>query len=81
MSEHPVNHGRICPKAAVIPEYVYAPERLTYPMRKTKGSWKRISWDEALDEISAKLNDVKDKYGPKALAVPRQAAIDFYFST
>ena len=69
MAEHPVNHGRLCPKASAIPYYAYAPERLKKPLKKEKGAWKQISWDEALDTIAAKLTEVKDKYGAKALAL------------
>ncbi|MFC1847684.1 molybdopterin-dependent oxidoreductase [Chloroflexota bacterium] len=69
MPEHPVNRGRICPKAAAIPGYAYAPDRLKHPLKKENGSWKRISWDEALDTIAAKLNEVKQKYSARALAL------------
>ena len=33
-----------------------------------EGKWQRISWDQALDEIVAKLKEIKKKYGPEALA-------------
>jgi anaerobic selenocysteine-containing dehydrogenase/Fe-S-cluster-containing dehydrogenase component len=49
---------------------LYAPDRLLHPMRRTnpKGEpaqWKRIGWDEAIREISEKLNGIKEKYGPE----------------
>jgi anaerobic selenocysteine-containing dehydrogenase len=69
MSEHPVNRGRICPKAAAIPSYAHAPDRLKHPLKKENGSWKRISWDEALDTIAAKLNEVRQKYSPRSVAL------------
>jgi thiosulfate reductase/polysulfide reductase chain A len=34
-----------------------------------EGKWERITWDQALDEIAAKLGDLKEKYGPETLAV------------
>ncbi len=68
MREHPVNEGRLCPKAAGIIDWVYHPDRLRYPMKRENGEWKRISWDEALDTIAGKLKEVKEKYGARALA-------------
>jgi len=67
--EHPANLGRLCPKGAATIQYVYSKDRLKYPMKKVNGQWHRISWDEALDTIAAKLLEVKEKHGARALAV------------
>jgi len=69
MPEHPVNLGKLCPKGAAAIEYVYSPDRLKYPLKKVNGQWQRISWDEALDTIAAKLIDIREKHGARALAV------------
>lgn len=69
MPEHPVNRGRLCPKGTAIIDYVYSPNRLKYPMKKVNGEFVRISWDEAMDTIVAKLKETKEKYGPKGLAI------------
>ncbi len=69
MKEHPVNRGGLCPKGANLVAYAYAPDRLKYPMKKEKGVWKRITWDEALDTIAQKLTDIKKNYGARALAI------------
>jgi anaerobic selenocysteine-containing dehydrogenase len=67
----------LCPKGLAGPELVHSQHRLQYPMRRTnpKGSpdpgWERISWDEALDIIAIKLNEIKDKYGAEAVAFTR----------
>ena len=37
--EHPANSGAICVKGAAIKELVYAPDRLKYPLRKTRGGF------------------------------------------
>jgi hypothetical protein len=50
-------------------DYVYSLDRLMYPLKRKKGGWKRISWDEALDIISEKLKQIKDDYGAHALAI------------
>jgi anaerobic selenocysteine-containing dehydrogenase len=55
----PFTDGTLCTKVAHYLERTYAPERLLHPMRragaKGKGEFKRISWDEALDEIAARF--------------------------
>jgi len=49
-------------------EYVYSQERLKDPLIKVKSGWRRISWEEAFDFISGKLERVKNEWGAKALA-------------
>ncbi len=69
MTEHPLNEGRLCPRGKALVDYVYSPDRLKYPLKREKGGWKRISWDEALDIIAEKLQQIKDDYGAHALAI------------
>jgi len=69
MREHPVSHGRVCPKAMQVTNWLYHPERLRHPMKQGKGSWKKISWDEALDTIVDKLKKTKETYGAEAFHV------------
>jgi len=65
--------GMICRVGEHSPEIIYSKDRILYPMRRNgpKGGFdfKRISWDEAYDEIVAKLNQVKDESGPEAAAI------------
>ena len=55
----PFTDGTLCTKVAHYLERTYAPDRLRYPMRrvgkKGRGKFERISWDQALDEIAARL--------------------------
>ncbi len=71
--DSPLNHGRLCPIGTVTLDLVYHPDRLTFPKRREgprgSGTWKRISWDEALDEIAEKLLAIRDKFGPEAIAL------------
>ena len=69
MKEHPISDVILCPRGAALPEWVYSPDRLQHPMKKAGSGWKRISWDEALDTTAEKLQEIKDKYGARALAV------------
>ncbi|HEY3278465.1 MAG TPA: molybdopterin-dependent oxidoreductase [Syntrophorhabdaceae bacterium] len=65
--DHPVNKGYLCPKARAIKPMLESEQRLKFPLRRTKGGFARISWDEALDFAAEKLSTVKGKYGPQAL--------------
>jgi anaerobic selenocysteine-containing dehydrogenase len=69
MKEHPISEGALCPRGYALPEWVYSKGRLQHPMKKVNGNWERISWDEALDTTAEKLQEIKDKYGAKGLAV------------
>ncbi len=63
----------LCAKGNTGVQYLYSPNRLKYPMKrvgeKGEGKFKRITWDEALDTIAAKLKETKEKYGPESYAV------------
>src|SRR4051812_48004971 len=69
--EHPVTRGFLCGKVARYLEREYNPNRLLYPLRRTgakgEGRFARISWDEALDEIAARLTAVAREHGPEAI--------------
>jgi len=71
--DSPLNHGRLCPIGTVTLDLVYHPDRLKYPMRREgprgAGSWHRIGWDEALDEIAEKLEAIRREHGPEAIAL------------
>lgn len=65
--EHWLNKGALCAKGKFLVEGTYSPNRLKYPMKRVNGKLERISWDQALDEIAAKLAELKEKYGPTTL--------------
>ncbi|MDP2719539.1 MAG: molybdopterin-dependent oxidoreductase [Dehalococcoidia bacterium] len=69
IKEHPVNKGRLCPKALAVPELVYSGERLRHPLKRDGSSWKEITWDEALDTVASRLETVRKEHGPRSLAV------------
>jgi anaerobic selenocysteine-containing dehydrogenase len=70
-SDHP-NAG-ICIKGYAAPEIVYSPDRLRYPMRRTRPKsdpdpgWVQITWDEALNTVASRLLQIRDRHGPEAV--------------
>lgn len=75
MRRHPVNKGRLCIRALAAIELLYHPDRFKYPMKrigeKGKGELERITWNEALDTVSGKLLDYREKYGPQSVVFYR----------
>ncbi len=69
--DSPINLGAHCAKGASIREHgiTHDSHRLKYPMKLEGGKWKRVSWDQAYDEISKKLLAIREKDGPDALFV------------
>lgn len=69
--DHPVTRGFLCGKVARYLEREYSPDRLLYPQRrigaKGEGRFARISWNEALDEISGRLRAIAAEFGPEAI--------------
>jgi anaerobic selenocysteine-containing dehydrogenase len=68
---HPGTRGRMCPKGNSGMLHTYNPDRILYPMRRVgkrgEGKFKRISWDEALDEMASRLREIIDKGNPKEI--------------
>ncbi|MGW8391766.1 formate dehydrogenase subunit alpha [Pseudoduganella sp. HUAS MS19] len=65
--DSPLNLGAHCAKGAALREHGHGEYRLKYPMKLVNGKYQRISWDQALQEISAKMLDLKKKDGPDSL--------------
>lgn len=62
---------RPCPKGYAMAREIYHPARVIYPMKRVgprgEGRFQRISWEEALDTIAEKLQEVKANYGPYSI--------------
>src|ERR1700756_3592219 len=77
---HRVTRGFLCGKVAKYLDRVYSPDRLLYPMRRRAGvskgpleqgreaeAFERISWDEALNLVAAKLQKIAGEFGPESV--------------
>ncbi|MCA8968883.1 MAG: molybdopterin-dependent oxidoreductase [Planctomycetes bacterium] len=57
--EHPGSRGRNCAKGPASKNQVEDPDRILFPLRRVgargAGEWQRTTWDEALDEIAARI--------------------------
>ncbi|MCP4426329.1 MAG: molybdopterin-dependent oxidoreductase [Chloroflexi bacterium] len=62
---HPGSRGRNCAKGPATHNQIYDPDRILYPLKRIgkrgEGKWKRIAWDQALDEIGAKMRESRKK--------------------
>jgi anaerobic selenocysteine-containing dehydrogenase len=56
---HPGSRGRNCAKGPATLNQVNDPERILYPLRRVgkrgEGKWERVTWDEALDDLAARI--------------------------
>jgi anaerobic selenocysteine-containing dehydrogenase len=70
-ADHPFTAGGLCAKVNPYLEYAAAPDRLLHPLRrvgaKGEGRFARISWDEALGELAARLHEARDRFGGEAI--------------
>lgn len=71
--DDPVFQGRICPKSQMTLQMYKNPNRLMKPLKRVgergEGTFKEITWDQALDEIAEKLTAIRDNYGADSLAI------------
>ena len=77
---HPVTQGFLCAKVSKYLDRVYSPDRVLYPMRRVgpkgnagevartpRSKFERITWDEALDEITAQFKKIAGEFGSEAI--------------
>ncbi|MGY3687044.1 formate dehydrogenase subunit alpha [Vibrio coralliilyticus] len=65
--DHPFNAGGHCAKGAALREHGHGERRLKYPMKLEGGKWKKLSWDQAIEEIGDKILDIRKDSGPDSV--------------
>jgi len=65
--DSPFNLGAHCAKGASVRHHAHGDRRLKYPMKLEGGKWKRISWDEAVNEIGDKMLEIRKASGPDSV--------------
>jgi len=67
-----LNRGYVCPKGLISPEKLHHPDRLKHPLRRRgkrgEGEWERISWSEAIDEISRRFLEIRESSDARGVA-------------
>jgi anaerobic selenocysteine-containing dehydrogenase len=69
--EDPRSQGRMCPKGRAATKILYDEHRNNFPMKRVGerggGKWKRITWDEAMDEIVSRIERYREEVGPESI--------------
>jgi predicted molibdopterin-dependent oxidoreductase YjgC len=69
------NYGSLCVKGRFGYDFVHDPGRLKTPLVRENGELREASWDEALDVVAKRLNQIKEKDGPDSIGVLTSARI------
>ncbi len=68
---HPHSNGMLCPRGQAGVATLYDPDRLQFPMVRAgdrgSGSWRRVTWDEALNYAAGKMQALKQQYGAESM--------------
>lgn len=65
--DHPINAGGHCAKGAALREHGHGERRVKYPMKLVDGQWQKLSWEQALEEVSQKILQIRKESGPDAV--------------
>jgi formate dehydrogenase major subunit len=65
--DSPFNMGSHCAKGASVREHAHNERRLKYPMKLEGGNWKRVSWEQAINEIGDKMLEIRKTSGPDSV--------------
>ena len=69
--KQPFTQGFLCPKGQNLSQYVYSKQRVLYPLKrdgpKGKAKFRRISWEEALNEIAEEIGTRSAAYGTDSI--------------
>jgi anaerobic selenocysteine-containing dehydrogenase len=67
---NPITEGYICNKAVTVDRYAHHGQRVEQPLRRRAGGeFERVSWDDAIPDIAAKLRRIRDQHGPRAIGL------------
>ncbi len=62
-ADAPPNNGSLCVKGRFGYHFINSPERLTDPLIKENGKFRKASWDEALDLVANRFKQIRDTHG------------------
>jgi predicted molibdopterin-dependent oxidoreductase YjgC len=69
------NYGSLCVKGRFGYNFINSPERLTDPLIKENGQFRKATWEEALDRVAGRLAEIKEQSGPDSIGVLTSARV------
>jgi predicted molibdopterin-dependent oxidoreductase YjgC len=75
VDEVPPNYGSLCVKGRFGYDFINSSERLTDPLIRENGSFRKATWDEALSLVAGRLGEIKENHGPDSIGVLTSARI------
>ncbi|HMQ24821.1 MAG TPA: molybdopterin-dependent oxidoreductase, partial [Acidimicrobiales bacterium] len=66
--DHVASQGFACVKGLKFANLHHSPDRLDHPLKRVGDRWERVSWDQALAEIGAKVRALRAEHGPDSIA-------------
>jgi anaerobic selenocysteine-containing dehydrogenase len=66
--DSPFSEGYVCRKGLNVAFHQHNRDRVLFPMKKVENRFEKISWDQAIGEISEKLKAILDRHGPRTFA-------------
>jgi len=70
--KHPMSQGFQCARGSTNLEHLYHKDRVNFPLKRDgergANAWKKVSWEEALDEIADRLATLRERFGPETLS-------------
>jgi len=67
--DSPVSKGHLCVKGRYSFGFASSPDRITDPMIRVNGSWKKATWDDAIKVVAKNFKQIQSKYGPDSIGV------------
>ena len=66
--KNPRSRGYVCRKGLRVANHQHHEQRLTHPLKRVGGGFERISWEQAIEEIGARLKKIVETHGPRSFA-------------
>ncbi|QRF24529.1 molybdopterin-dependent oxidoreductase [Alicyclobacillus sp. TC] len=65
--DHPITKGVICGRGRRLKERTYASYRILHPLKRVQDKWVRLSWEQAISEVSRNIRQAMDLYGHQSI--------------
>lgn len=69
VEDAPVSKGHLCVKGRYAHDFVHSGDRVTHPMIRRNGTWRRVSWSEAIEAVAGGFRRIAAEAGAAAIGV------------